>query len=98
LFRPAWAGKTANVLAAPDQPHTYTYIPDIGAGLATLGEHPDATGQVWHLPNDPDTKTTPQLVDIIYQHAGHPHDKLRAMPALVLRVLGLANPTLRELV
>jgi len=49
----ALAGKTATVLGDPDQPHTYTYLPDIGEGLAVLGEHPDAAGQVWHLPNDP---------------------------------------------
>jgi nucleoside-diphosphate-sugar epimerase len=94
----ALAGKTATVLGDPDQPHTYTYIPDIGEGLAVLGEHPDAPGEVWHLPNDPDTRTTRQLVDIIYRHAGQPHAKLRAMPALLLRAVGLANPTMRELV
>jgi nucleoside-diphosphate-sugar epimerase len=97
VFPAALAGKTATVLGDPDQPHTYTYIPDIGEGLAVLGEHPDAPGQVWHLPNDPDTRTTRQLVDIVYRHAGHPQAKLRAMPALMLRALALANPTLREL-
>jgi nucleoside-diphosphate-sugar epimerase len=98
LFPAALAGKTATVLGDPDQPHTYTYIPDIGEGLAVLGEHPDAPGQVWHLPNDPDTRTTRQLVDIAYQDAGQPHGKLRAMPSLLLRALGLTNPTLRELI
>jgi nucleoside-diphosphate-sugar epimerase len=49
----ALAGKTATVLGDPDQPHTYTYLPDIGEGLATLGEHPEAPGEVWHLPSDP---------------------------------------------
>src|SRR5919112_1190368 len=94
----ALTGTTATVLGDPDQPHTYTYIPDIGEGLAVLGEHPDAPGQVWHLPNDPNTRTTRQLVDIVYRQAGHPAGRLRAMPPLVLRALGLINPTLRELV
>ena len=92
------AGRTATVLGDPDQPHTYTYIPDIGEGLAVLGEHPDAPGQVWHLPNDLNTRTTRQLVDIVYRQAGRPAGRLRAMPPLVLRALGLINPTLRELV
>jgi nucleoside-diphosphate-sugar epimerase len=65
--------------------------------LAVLGDHPDAPGQVWHLPNDPDTHTTRQLVHIIYQHAGQPRGKVRAMPPLLLRALGVSNPTLREL-
>ncbi len=68
------------MLGDPDQPHTYTYIPDIGEGLAVLGEHPDAPGQVWHLPNDPNTRTTRQLVDIVYQHAGQLRTKLRVLP------------------
>ena len=70
LFPAALAGKTASVLGDPDQPHTYTYIPDIGEGLAVLGEHPDAPGQVWHLPNDPDTRTTRQLCEFAFHLAG----------------------------
>jgi nucleoside-diphosphate-sugar epimerase len=93
----ALAGKTASVIGDPDQPHTYSYIPDIGEGLATLGEHPDAPGEVWHLPNDPNTRTTRQLVDTIYQIAGQPKTKLRSTPALLLRAVGVANPTVREL-
>ncbi len=80
LFPAALAGGTATVLGDPDQPHTYTYVPDIGEGLAVLGEHPDAPGQVWHLPNDPDTRTTRQLVDIAYQQAGRPRGRLRRLP------------------
>ncbi|WP_325054174.1 hypothetical protein [Kribbella sp.] len=57
VFPAGLAGKTATVLGDPDQPHTYTYIPDIGEALAVLGEHPDATGQVWHIPNAPDTRS-----------------------------------------
>ncbi|TCO35599.1 nucleoside-diphosphate-sugar epimerase [Kribbella steppae] len=97
VFAAALAGKTATVLGDPDQPHTYTYIPDIGEALAVLGEHPDAPGQVWHVPNDPDTRTTRQLVDIVYRHAGQPRTKLRAVSPLMLRALGLFNPTVREL-
>jgi nucleoside-diphosphate-sugar epimerase len=93
----ALAGKTATVLGDPDQPHTYTYIPDIGEGLAVLGEHPDAPGEVWHLPNDPDTRTTRQLVESIYRLAGQPRTKLRQIPPLLLRAVALANPTVREL-
>ncbi len=97
VFRPALAGKSASVLGDPDQPHTYTYIPDIGEGLAVLGEHPDATGEIWHLPNDPDTRTTRQLVEIVYRDAGRPETKLKTVPAFLLRTMGLFNPTMREL-
>jgi nucleoside-diphosphate-sugar epimerase len=93
----ALAGKTATVIGDPDQPHTYTYISDIGEGLAVLGEHPDAPGEVWHLPNDPQTRTTRQLVDAIYRLAGQPRTKLRGTPPLLLRAVGVVNPTVREI-
>jgi nucleoside-diphosphate-sugar epimerase len=98
VFPAAIAGRTATVLGDPDQPHTYTYVPDIGEGLAVLGEHPDAPGQVWHLPNDPGTRSTRQLVDCVYRRAGRPHGKLRRLPPVLLRALGLVNPTMHELV
>jgi nucleoside-diphosphate-sugar epimerase len=98
VFPAALTGRTATVLGDPDQPHTYTYVPDIGEGLAVLGEHPDAPGQVWHLPNDPDTRTTRQLVDIVYRQSGHPGGSLRRLPPVLLRALGMVNPTMRELV
>jgi len=98
LFPAALAGRAATVLGDPDQPHTYTYVPDIGEGLAALGEHPDATGQLWHLPNDPETRTTRELVDSVYRQAGRPGGKLRRLPPVLLRALGLINPTMRELV
>jgi len=98
VFPAALAGKTATVLGDPDQPHTYTYVPDIGEGLAALGEHPDATGQVWHLPNDPRTRTTRELVELVYRQASQSGGKLRRLPPVLLRALGMVNPTMRELV
>src|SRR3954468_1605502 len=51
VFGTALTGKAAQVMGDPDQPHTYSYTPDVAAGLIALGAaRPDATGQVWHLP------------------------------------------------
>jgi len=97
VFPAVLAGKPAQVLGDPDQPHTYTYIPDIGEGLAVLGEHPDSPGEVWHLPNDPETRTTRELVDLVYKYAGKSPSRLRRVPPLLLRGLSLGNPTIREL-
>lgn len=94
----ALAGRTAQVLRDPDQPHTYTYLPDIAEALAVLGEHPDAPGQVWHLPNDPDTRTTRQLLEVVYRLAGHPGAKLRSIPAVLLRLLGIVDKPVGEVV
>jgi nucleoside-diphosphate-sugar epimerase len=97
VFPAALAGKTATVLGDPDQPHTYTFIPDIGEGLAILGEHPDATGRAWHLPNDPATRTTRELVDLAFRLAGGPRTRLRSAHPLLLRALAVTNPTVREI-
>ncbi|WP_458780549.1 NAD-dependent epimerase/dehydratase family protein [Arthrobacter sp. D3-16] len=97
VFPAALAGKTSTVLGDRHQPHTYTYIPDIGEGLAVLGEHPDAPGEIWHLPNDPHTRTTQELVDTIYRHAGQPRTRIRAVPPLLLHALALTSPVVREL-
>jgi len=96
VFPAILANSTAQVLGDPDQPHTYTYIPDIGEGLAVLGEHPDAPGEVWHLPNDPNTRTTRQLVDLAFRQAGQSRTRLRKIPSLLIRIAALGNRTLRE--
>lgn len=98
LFPAALNGATATVLGNPDHPHSYTYIPDIGEGLAVLGEHPDAPGEVWHLPNDPDTRTTRQLVDMAFARAGRSRGRMRSVPRMLIGALGLLSPTMRELV
>ena len=57
VFGNALAGKRADFIGHPDLPHTYSYVPDIAAGLATLGTDARAAGQVWRLPG-PATGTT----------------------------------------
>jgi len=95
-MRAALAGGKAQVLGDPEHLHTCSYIPDIAAGLAILGEHPDAPGKVWHLPNDPRTRTTRQLLDLAYQAAGHPRARIQRVPVLALRAFGLFKPGARE--
>jgi nucleoside-diphosphate-sugar epimerase len=95
VFGNALAGRRADFIGNPDLPHTYSYVPDIAAGLATLGTDARAAGQVWHLPG-PQTVTTRALLDLVAREAGHPV-AVRSVPKLALRALGLVNPMLREL-
>lgn len=90
-------GKT-RVLGDPNQPHTYTYLPDIGAGLALLGEHPDTPGHVWHLPNDPAVQSTRQMLDTLYRLAGHGAARVQPTPAFILKIVGLRQKAAAELV
>ena len=95
VFGNALAGRRADFIGNPDLPHTYSYVPDIAAGLATLGTDPRAAGQVWHLPGPP-TGTTRALLDLVAADVGHPVG-VRALPKLAVRALGLVNPMLRGL-
>ena len=94
IFGRAVAGKSAQVAGDPDQPHTYTYAPDIGRGLVVLGEREEALGRAWHLPS-PETITTRRFVEMIFEEAGGPA-RIQTAPKFVLRVMGLFNPPLRE--
>ena len=96
VFGNAVAGKRADFVGNPDLPHTYSYIPDIAAGLATLGTDERAVGEVWHLPG-PETVTTRALLQLVAGDVGHPVG-VRVLPKLAVRALGLFNPTIRELV
>ena len=94
IFGRAVEGKSAQVAGDPDQPHTYTYAPDIGKGLVVLGEREEALGRAWHLPS-PETVTTRQFVEMIFEEAGKPA-RIQTAPKFVLRAMGLFNPPLRE--
>jgi nucleoside-diphosphate-sugar epimerase len=95
VFGNAVAGKRADFIGHPDLPHTYSYVPDIAAGLATLGTDERAIGQVWHLPG-PETVTTRALLDLVGAELGHPVG-VRNVPAFVVRALGLVSPLMRGL-
>jgi len=94
VFGRAVQGKSAQVAGDPDQPHTYTYVPDIGRGLVILGQREEAMGQVWHLPS-PETLATRQFVEMIFEEVGKPA-RIQAAPKILLRAIGLFNPGIRE--
>ena len=96
VFGNAVAGKRADFIGNPDLPHTYSYVPDIAAGLATLGTDERAAGQVWHLPG-PETVTTRALLNLVAAEAWPTLSQSATFPALVLRAMGLVSPLMRGL-
>jgi nucleoside-diphosphate-sugar epimerase len=94
IFARAVAGKPAQILGDPNLPHTYTYMPDIGRGLVTLGERDEALGQAWHLPSAP-AVTTREFIELAYAEAGHT-PRIQALPSWLVRTLGLGMPLMRE--
>ena len=96
VFSALAKGKSANLLGNPDLPHTYTFIDDFGKALVILGEREEALGQVWHTPNAA-TVTTRQFVQMAAEALGV-QPKLMTAGPLMMRVLGLFIPEIREMI
>ncbi|NEB79315.1 NAD-dependent epimerase/dehydratase family protein [Streptomyces sp. SID14478] len=78
VFPAALTGGEVPALGDIDLPHSYTYIRDVAAGLATLGERADGDGRVWHLPTAP-TVSTRDVLGMVEERVGRPL-KLIAVP------------------
>ena len=95
MFANALRSGRADFLGDPGLLHTYSYVPDVARGLATLGTDARAVGEVWHLPA-PAATTTTSVLDMLAAEVGRPV-RTRSLPRPVLRGLGLVNPMMREL-
>jgi nucleoside-diphosphate-sugar epimerase len=94
VFGRALAGKTAQVMGDPDQPHSYSYTPDVARAMIELGTAPNTTGQIWHLPVA-ETRTSRQLIETVYELAGQ-KPRIMAASRMTLRAIGLLKPEMRE--
>jgi nucleoside-diphosphate-sugar epimerase len=94
VFAAALRGKTAQIMGDPDRLHSYSYTPDVAAGLITLGADARASGRVWHLPIA-ETWTTRRIIEYVYNLAGE-KTRLFAAGSLSLRLYGLVKPAMRE--
>ena len=95
IFGNAVGGKRADFIGNPELAHTYSYVPDIATGLATLGTDARAIGEAWHLPG-PETMSTRALLDLIAASVYHPVG-VRHVPKFAVRTLALVNPMMRAL-
>lgn len=97
VFPAVLSGGTARLYGSPDRLHSYTFIPDIGEGLAVLGTDPRAVGRIWHLPNDPAPQTSRQMVETAFRLAGT-RGRIAGTPTWIFRLLGVRDRTIREVV
>jgi nucleoside-diphosphate-sugar epimerase len=91
---PALQGKTASLGGKLDLPHTYTYIRDFGKAMVILGQHDEALGQAWHVPNPP-TLTQRELMTLFFEEIGKP-PKMSGVSKLMMSLAGLFIPGARE--
>ena len=96
FWKPVIAGGRGRVLVNPDAIHTYHYVPDVAAGLATLGTAGDDTyGKPWMLPCPP-AESLRALAARFSHYLGRDIE-LTVMPRWAMRGLGLLAPMIREL-
>ncbi|MGA0601419.1 NAD-dependent epimerase/dehydratase family protein [Caulobacter sp. KR2-114] len=89
------AGQPAMLIAPPDTPHDFAYVPDIvRAALALLDTGDDAYGQAWNVPCAP--TLTPRQILALGARAIGARLRVAAIPLWTLPVLGLAVRFLRE--
>jgi nucleoside-diphosphate-sugar epimerase len=90
------AGKPADLLAPINTPHEWIYVPDLAPVIADLFERPDAFGTAYNVAG-PGTLTVRQFAGKLFAAANRPV-KFREAGPMLLRALGVFNPTMRELV
>ncbi len=95
-FTAAVHGGVANMIGPLDAPHEFVFVPDVGPVVARLASTPNAYGHVWHFAGAGVT-TERAIVEEIERQIGH-RLRVRVAGRTTLRLLGLFNPLLREMV
>jgi nucleoside-diphosphate-sugar epimerase len=88
-------GKKAQVFGNPDKIHTYSYTPDAAKATAILGNTPDAFNQVWHVPTTKEKLTNLEWIELIAKEL-NTVAKVQKAPKVMLHLLGIFVPTIRE--
>ncbi len=88
-------GKAGRIPMPLNMPHDFAYVPDIARAVVTLLDAPDdAFNQVWHVPLAP-TRTAQEIIDLAAKHVGRTV-KVSAVPPIMMKLLGLFVPFIRE--
>jgi nucleoside-diphosphate-sugar epimerase len=95
-FQAAVKGGRAQLVGPIDTPHEFVLVPDVGPVALALAEEPLAYGRAWHF-GGPGTITERAFVERIFQEAGR-EPKLIVANKTILRLMGLFNPLMREMV
>ncbi|WP_066289235.1 NAD-dependent epimerase/dehydratase family protein [Arthrobacter sp. B6] len=89
------AGKKVWVIGSTDQPHSFTYVPDLAAAMIHTAATPSLWNGVWHAPTGP-AITQRRLATAFTEAGGVAAPKVAAVPGWVLRALGVFSKDMRE--
>jgi nucleoside-diphosphate-sugar epimerase len=95
-FKAAVKGGTADMVGPIDTPHEFVFVPDVGSVALDLAAKPEARGRWWNLAG-PGVTTQREMAKVAFAASGKGM-KVRVAGKTMLRVIGLFNPFMRELV
>jgi nucleoside-diphosphate-sugar epimerase len=93
---PLLRGRPIQVLGNVDRLHTWTFVDDVVSMVVTAATDPRAWGRAWHTPSNP-PRSISGVLDDLARRAGAPPPRVRTLPSIGLRALGLVSPFLCEL-
>lgn len=95
IFEKILQGKRPAVPINPQTRRSIIWTPDASRAMGLIGNTPDAYGQTWHLPIDPNRLTYAEMIEIASDVVGR-DISYRTVPEVAFRVLGLFNASIRE--
>jgi nucleoside-diphosphate-sugar epimerase len=96
MFKAVASGKTADMVGPIDTPHEFVFVPDVGPVVLALAEKPEACGRWWNLAGAGVTSQR-QMAEQAFALVGR-KPKVRVVGKLGLRLIGLFQPFMKELV
>jgi len=91
------AGKKMRVVGNLDQPHSFTYVPDLAAAMVRAAARPELWDSFLHAPTA-EAVTQRELIEAFAKAARVPAPAMSAIPAWALKAVGLVHGDTRELV
>jgi nucleoside-diphosphate-sugar epimerase len=96
IIRNLAAGKRAQWIGDAGSLHSFIYVPDAARGLYILAQRSGSEGGIWHLPTAP-ALTGNELLHLIATTYAVPNRAI-TLKKWMLRMVGLFDPTVREVV
>lgn len=90
------SGKTVQVVGSADQPHSFTYVPDLADAMIAAARNPKPWNRVLHAPTGP-ALTQRGLAAAYATAAGTGPAKVVAIPGWIVRSAGAFSTDMREL-
>jgi len=90
------ARQPLQVVGSADQPHSFTFVPDLAAAMIKAAQTPALWNRGLHAPTNP-ALTQRQLAGAFAEAAGAPRPKVRVLPGWLLRAVGVFSADVREI-